>query len=211
MTTPPTSKQPDGREIRANVVQLEIREASVGAATRTVTGYAAIFNSETDICGMWIEKIAPGAFSASLATRDVLALYAHDTARVVGRASVGTLRVAEDSKGLKVEIDLPDTTDGRDLAVLIERGDVGGMSFGFNTRKQTWDETVEPPRRTIEEVDLYEVTITANPQYDDTEIKLRSQQILEHVREERGQHNRVGALSRISARRARQAHVERRI
>ena len=116
------------------------------------------------------------------------------------------MRLTEDDKGLAVEIDLPDTTDGRDLAVLIERGDVKGMSFGFITRKQTWDETVEPPKRTIEEVELYEVTITAFPQYPETEIGMRS---LEHFRDERRQHDRTGGGLRIAARRARQAQIER--
>lgn len=211
MTTPTNPKQPDCREIRAHVAQLEVREAGEGSAGRTITGYAAIFNSETDICGYWIEKIAPGAFSASLQSRDVLALYAHDTARIIGRRSSGTLRIAEDAKGLKVEIDLPDTNDGRDLAVLIERGDVTGMSFGFIATRQEWDETVSPPVRTLEEVELHEVTVTANPQYQDTELKLRSQLLLEQAREERAERNKLGARNRIALRRARQAHLERRI
>ncbi len=197
----------DGREQRAITLPIEVRTVAHGDGNgRTVRGYAAIFNSETDIGGYWREQIAPGAFTETLKTADVLALYSHRTDRVVGRSSAGTLRLQEDDKGLAVEIDLPDTTDGRDLAVLIERGDVNGMSFGFVTRKQEWDETVDPPLRTIREVELYEVTITAFPAYPDTEIGLRS---LEHVRNERREHNQAGALGRISARRARQAQLER--
>lgn len=202
----PTSKQPDGRERRVLDRPLEIRELTTNKDGHTVRGYAAIFDVDTDICGCWIETIAPGAFSTTLRSADVLALYSHRTDRVLGRTSSGTLRLTEDTRGLAVEIDLPDTTDGRDLAVLIERGDVKGMSFGFVTRKQTWDETVEPPRRTVEEVELIEVTITAFPQYPETEIGMRS---LEHFRDERRQHDRAGGSARISARRARQAQIER--
>jgi len=205
MTTP-TSKQPDGRERRVLDRQLEIRELATGENGRTVRGYAAVFSTETDVCGCWIETIAPGAFTKTLRSADVLALYCHREDRVLGRTSSGTLRLGEDDKGLWVEIDLPDTSDGRDLAVLIERGDVKGMSFGFVTRKQTWDETVEPPKRTVEEVDLYEVTITPFPQYPETEIGLRS---LQHARDERRQHNRAGASARMAQRRARQAQAER--
>lgn len=200
--------QTDGREIRANVAHLEVRDAAAGEGTRTVVGHAAVFNSETDICGYWTEVIAPGAFTRSLGEVDVVALYSHDTGRVIGRQSAETLRISEDDKGLKVEIDLPDTTDGRDLAVLIERGDVTGMSFGFCTRKCEWDETVEPPKRTILDVDLYEVTITAFPAYPDTEVGLRD---LEGARRERRDHNKTGARGRIAARRAKQAQIERRI
>lgn len=202
----PTAKQPDGRERRVLDRPLEIRELTAGADDRTVRGYAAIFDVATDVCGCWIETIAPGAFTATLRSADVLALYSHRTDRVLGRTSSGTLRLTEDSKGLAVEIDLPDTTDGRDLAVLIERGDVKGMSFGFITRKQQWDETVEPPKRTVQEVELIEVTITAFPQYPETEIGLRS---LEQFRDERRQHDRAGGGARIAARRARQAQIER--
>lgn len=206
MTTPATSKTADGRETRANVARFEIRAAGADDAGRTVVGYAAVFNSETDICGYWTEVVAPGAFARSLRENDVVALYSHDTGRVIGRMSAKTLRIAEDDKGLKVEIDLPDTGDGRDLAVLIERGDVTGMSFGFCTRKQEWDETVEPPKRTVLDVDLLEVTITAFPAYPDAEVGLRD---LEGARKERRGHNKVAAATRIAARRARQAQIER--
>lgn len=201
-----TSPKTEGREIRANVAQLEVRDAASDGGTRTVAGYVAVFGSETDICGWWTEIIAPGAFTRSLRENDVVAISSHDTARVIGRMSSKTMRLEEDDKGLKVEIDLPDTTDGRDLTVLIERGDIKGMSFGFITRKQEWDETVNPPKRTILDVDLVEVTITAFPQYADTEIGLRS---LEGARSERREHNKAGAAVRIAERRARQAQIER--
>jgi HK97 family phage prohead protease len=206
MPMPATKPTTDGREKRAILGQLELRAAGSTDEKRTVVGYAAVFNSETDICGYWTEVVAPGAFATSLRENDVVALYSHDTGRVIGRMSAKTLRIAEDDKGLKVEIDLPDTTDGRDLVVLIERGDITGFSFGFCTRKQEWDETVDPPKRTLLEVDLIEVTVTAFPQYDDTEIGLRD---LEGARNERRQHNKSGAATRIAARRARQAQIER--
>jgi uncharacterized protein len=201
-TKPMTAiNKPTDREMRVNVERLEVR-AGEGASTRTVVGYAAVFNSQADIYGCWTEVIAPGSFERSLRENDVVALYHHDGGRVLGRKSAETLRIREDAKGLAVEIDLPDTSDGRDLAVLIERGDVSGMSFGFITRKQEWDETVDPPKRTILDVDLREVTITAFPAYADTEVGLRS---LEGARRERREHNKAG----FAARRARQAQLER--
>lgn len=193
----------DGRETRAITRGLEIRSASDAGEGRTAAGYAALFNVETDIGGYWTEVIANGAFTKSLQERDILALHSHDTGRVVGRTGAGTLTLSEDATGLAFSNDLPDTSDGRDLAVQIERKDIAGMSFGFVTRKQEWDETIDPPKRTIIEADLREITYTALPAYPDTSVGLRS---LEQLREER---DRVVPAANLAARRARQAQMER--
>lgn len=206
MTTPSDRPKIDGRETRAISTSLEIRAEAAAGEARIATGHAILFNTETDIGGYWTETIAPGAFAKSLSERDVVALHSHDLGRVVGRKGAGTLTLREDAKGLAFENELPDTSDGRDLAVQIDRGDIPGMSFGFITRKQEWDETVEPPKRTILEADLYEITYTACPAYPDTTVGLRS---LEHARAERRDHNRAGATARIAERRARQAQIER--
>ena len=158
-------------ERRALAAPPEVRADDGAMVAR---GYAALFNSEADIGGYFREVIAPGAFTETLKNDDIRALIDHDTGRVIGRSSAGTLRLKEDDKGLSVEIDLPDTTDGRDLAVQLERGDISGMSFGFIVRHDEWDETSDPPTRTIHAVDLREVSAVAFPAYGDTEIALRS-------------------------------------
>jgi len=168
----------------------EVRATEQG---RTIGGYAAVFNSEADIGGYFREVIAPGAFADAL-SQDVRALVDHDSGRVIGRTKAGTLRLKQDDTGLAVEIDLPDTTDGRDLGTLIERGDVSGMSFGFIVTKQRWDETQDPPLRTIEAVDLREVSVVAFPAYDDTSIALRS---LDEARKERRKTNFSAAAKRL--------------
>ncbi|RVK61872.1 HK97 family phage prohead protease [Sinorhizobium meliloti] len=163
------------------MTKIEKRGGTLGVETRaedekrTLVGYAAVFNSDADIGGWWTERIAPGAFAESI-SGDVRALVDHDMGRVIGRTKSGTLRLSEDSKGLRVEIDIPNTTDGNDLWELVERGDISGMSFGFSVTKQSWDETIDPPTRTIEAVDLFEVSAVAWPAYDDTEIGKRSLQ-----------------------------------
>jgi HK97 family phage prohead protease len=180
------------REIRASAQPLAVK----GDGAKTIAGYAAVFNSPTSICDMWTEVVVPGAFTEALRSdRDVLALYSHELERLLGRQSAGTLRLTEDDRGLAVEIDLPDTSDGRDVGVLVERGDLKGMSFGFCVTKQEWDETVTPPKRTIMAVDLYEVTVTADPAYEDTEIGMRS---LEAARRDRRTKNFTAAGRRVA-------------
>lgn len=141
---------------------------------RTLVGYAAVWNSDTTIGDYFIERIAPGAFTKALRTADVLALVSHDYGRVLGRTKSKTLRLWEDERGLKVEIDVPDTTDGNDLWTLVDRGDVSGMSFSFRATKQEWDEFGHIPKRTVIEAELYEVTATPLPAYPDTSLAKRS-------------------------------------
>jgi HK97 family phage prohead protease len=186
-------------ETRTLIRTPEVRATENG---RTIGGYAAVFNSRANIGGYFEEVIAPGAFDDAL-MQDVRALVDHDTGRVIGRTKAGTLRMKQDDMGLAVEIDLPDTTDGRDLATLIERGDVSGMSFGFVVTKETWDETMEPPMRTIQALDLREVSVVAFPAYDDTSIAMRSlEKSREMTKAERAEHNRLKAEARIAERKA---------
>ena len=186
----------------------EVRATEKG---RTIGGYAAIFGSTADIGGHFREVIAPGAFADAL-SQDVRALIDHDSGRVIGRSTAGTLRMSQDATGLAVEIDPPDTSDGRDLVTLIERGDVSGMSFGFIVTKQTWDETGDIPTRTIQAVDLREVSVVAFPAYDDTSIALRSLEgIREDARKQQAEHNRLKAEARIAERKAAAEQKFRRI
>jgi len=187
-----TTKPDGGAEQRSLIRPVEFRAGVGGAAT--VTGYAAVFGDTADIGGYFREIIARGAFTNTLRTADVRAYFDHDRGRVLGRSTSGTLRLQEDQKGLAVEIDLPDTSDGRDVKELIQRGDVSGMSFGFSVLRQEWDETLDPPTRTILEVELREVSIVSEPAYEGTSIALRS---LEDARKERRQQNFNAAAKRI--------------
>ncbi len=135
-----------------------------------LVGVAAPFNVQTRISD-FSEVIAPGAFARSLADgRDVLALADHDTGRVLGRTRSGSLELRETAAGLEYSLTLPDTSIGRDLRALAQRGDLGGVSFGFTAVRETWAGEV----RTLHEVTLHEVSIvSAWPAYDATTVNLR--------------------------------------
>lgn len=145
----------------------------VHARGRRLEGYAATFGSEANL-GSFVETIEPGAFRGSL-SGDVLALLDHDTGKVLGRTRSGTLRLFEDTRGLGFSLDLPDTQAGRDVTALAERGDLGGMSFGFNVPKggEHWTGN----RRSLRTVGLREISaVSAWPAYPDTSIALRALQ-----------------------------------
>lgn len=148
---------------------------------RKLVGYAALFNTPADIAGMFREQIAPGAFAEAIGRDDVRALMNHDANMVLGRNRADTLRMSEDERGLRVEIDMPDTQIARDLTASMERGDINQMSFGFIARHQEWDDNEDPPLRTIREAELFDVSVVTYPAYEETEVGLRN---LHHYRQE---------------------------
>lgn len=150
---------------------------------RTLVGYAATFysisNPDTEYA-LWdnmVERIMPTAFNRALAeSQDVLALFDHDPAQLLGRVASGTLKLSVDGVGLRYEVALPDTSLGRDLAVWIARGDVRGASFGFRATSTKLIE--QPDGRTIREVhdcDLRDVGPVVRPAYGATTADIRSE------------------------------------
>lgn len=160
-----------------SVAGLEVRAASPETNNKPgLRGYAAVFNSETELFPGVSEQIAPGAFATDLAANaDIRALIDHDTGRVVGRTKSGTLTLREDKKGLLMDLDLPDTQEARDLMVSVERGDIDQMSFGFRARSDQWERRDgKNDLRTVLDAELLEVSIVAFPAYPDAEVSKRS-------------------------------------
>jgi uncharacterized protein len=152
-------------------VALEVRTAG----RSKLEGYAALFNSMSEDLGGFVEVIRPGAFRRALAGKpDVMALYEHDTRHILGRTKADTLKLAEDAKGLHFEIDVPDTSTGRDLLVSVGRGDIRGASFAFTAREDVWTQGNSGLIRELIDVDLLDVTVTATPAYSDTEVARRA-------------------------------------
>jgi uncharacterized protein len=143
-----------------------------GGDSPKITGYAAVFDTWTDIGGMFREKVAPGAFKKSLKEADVRALWNHDPNYVLGRNKAGTLNMKEDDKGLRVEIDPVDSGWSRDLLKSMSRGDVNQMSFGFTVNKA--DDDYEESTRVLRDVSLFDVSVVTYPAYPTTTAQVRS-------------------------------------
>ena len=151
-------------ETRIQATKFELRELENGSGM-TFSGYAAVFNSPSEPLP-FREKIAPGAFTRSLNARnDIKMLWNHESGQVLGSTRAGTLRMEEDSYGLRVTADLPDTTAGRDAAYLLKRGDIDSMSFGFSVPKDGDEWSADGQERTLKSVRLHEVSIVAFPAY----------------------------------------------
>lgn len=138
-------------------------------------GYAALFNKVSEDMGGFREKIAPGAFTKTIAEGDVRALFNHDPNFVLGRTKSGTLDLEEDERGLKMSVTPPSTTWARDLMETIARGDVDQQSFAFRTIKDHWDNPAEgTPMRTLLEVQLFDVSPVTYPSYSQTSVEVRA-------------------------------------
>lgn len=181
------------RGFEARIWPAEVRIERRGEDEAPVgVGHAAVFDKLSVDLGGFREKIDPGTFKDAIKEDDVRALFNHDENHVLGRNVVAkTLRMAEDKEGLAVEVDMPDTTIGRDVVTLIERGDVSGMSFGFRTVKDEWEhgEDGEPDIRTLKKVRLFDVSFVTFPAYPDTDAAVRAyaawrQEIQEQMEDE---------------------------
>lgn len=167
--------------------QLEIREDEQG--NKILSGYAVKWEKKSHVMGYYRkfrEQFRQGAFTDSLQNDDQRFLWAHDTSKVLGRTKNGTLRLIEDSIGLRFELTLPDTTLGEDTYKTIKRGDVDGVSFGFSMINEEIEEPDDDLMlRTVTKAKLFEVSAVAFPAYPDSEVSARGYDPYKNIIEER--------------------------
>ena len=158
----------------AGSIERRAAVAELRAAGRKLEGYAAIFGQTARI-GTFDETIRQGAFTGTLADGgDKLALVDHDPTRLLARTAAGTLRLAQDSRGLAFEMDLPDTSLGRDIRALAETRNLGGMSFAFTV--PAGGDAWQGDQRELRAVALHEISVVqAFPAYSGTTVSARSQ------------------------------------
>lgn len=164
------------REIRNFHIKTKEVRAAEEEKGKTLIGTAAVFNSRSEDLGGFVEIIAPGAFTKTLAeNRKIKALAHHEWDQVLGAVASGTLRLKVDDVGLQVEVDPPNTTYANDLLESVGRGDIDGMSFAFEPIIDDWEYNRETDEmvRTLKEVRLYEVSFVAYPAYSATTVGLR--------------------------------------
>ena len=163
-------------EVRKSSVVKEQREFRMENAEyegKTVRGYAAVYNSDSEWMGGFYEQIATGAFDDVL-DNDVRAYFNHDENLLLGRVSSGTLRIGTDKRGLYYEVDLPNTTYANDLVELMKRGDVNQSSFAFLIDQDRWEQRDGKTYRIIEKVSrLLDVSPVAQPAYPDATSELK--------------------------------------
>jgi len=157
-----TPRAPETRTIDVDVQNIDTRG-------RTLVGYAAVYGAESRDLGGFTETIRPAAF-ARVMDADVRALLNHDPNQVLGRTRCGTLRLSDEARGLRFEVDLPTSPLGDNVREAVKRGDIDGASFRFIVGEEQWD----GDKRTIVTVkELQDVTVATYGAYPDASVELR--------------------------------------
>jgi HK97 family phage prohead protease len=188
----------------AAFTDLEMKPQKKGFKFR---GHAAVFDEEAVIdeipgLGVLTESVQRGAFRKVLQQpANIPFTLEHDPKMVYATTKSGRLKLAEDTKGLAVDADLPDTSLARDLQALVEADVVTGMSFGFVTGPRT-NHRIETRSNGRHRVltgfkKLLDVCATWDPTYPSAEAQFRSQAMLYVNSPEDWQHLLMGAYPQL--------------
>lgn len=135
-----------------------LQRAAVSDDGGSISGLAAVFATPNS----YNERIAPGAFSATLSEHTARGtvpamLLGHDPHAPVGRWS----RIEEVPEGLAVEGTISKATErSREARVLVAEKLVDGLSIGFQAVESTRD---DDGMRTLTRIELHEISLVSCP------------------------------------------------
>lgn len=173
---------------------LRIREATDGAESRTIEGYALKFGVRSRLlCDWWnnyYEVLEPGCVTREMLDKqDIKLTMFHDRQLVLARSNKGngTLSYEVDKVGVKFWAEMPHTVDGDKALELVSRGDIAGCSFIYSTDEGDSENAVSYERldekgddgedillRHVKRIDnVYDFTITTDPAYEQTDVSKR--------------------------------------
>ena len=154
-----------------------------------VTGRPIVYNSKTDLG--WFDEIIESGALDSADLRDVRFLVNHDLSKIpLARSrnnnANSTMQLMPDVEGLaiRVNLDVKNNSDARNLYSAIERGDISGMSFMFSIDDEEWEnlESDHPLRRIKRISNVVEVSAVTFPAYESTEISVRNKEALDSAK-----------------------------
>lgn len=151
----------------------ELRSSENDNSIGQIAGYAIVWDTPSTNLP-FTEIISKGALNG-VNLSDVLALYNHDFANVLGRVDAGTLKLNVDDHGLHFVLDIPDTTLGHDVYTNIKNGNLRGLSFRFTIANggEQWKQINGQPTRVISKIaTMREISLVSVPAYDDTSVEV---------------------------------------
>ena len=174
-------------------MEVELRED--GTTQRYISGYAVVFEQYSrSFYDEWVEIVDRKAF-ANTDMSDVVMVVDHsqEVGDVLARSrnGVGTLDISVDEHGVKFRFAVPDTTVGRDIVELIERGDISECSFAFWVKADEWrydvpfGDTTMDERRILEVARLADLSIVVRGAYPTTSVAVDERALVGVMRKER--------------------------
>ncbi|TGA99022.1 phage major capsid protein [Sporolactobacillus shoreae] len=167
-------------EIRAHEVELS------GSEGLKVSGYVNKTDQLSQPLGSvkkFREKIAKGAFTRALRNtkRDIDFLTNHDAQSILASTRNQSLSLVEDDEGLFMSAEITPTSFGKDTFELVKSGILKNMSFGFRSLKDSWQQVGNEMVRTVEELELIEVSVVRDPAYSQSTISARGLDVIEEI------------------------------
>lgn len=209
-------------EVRSlDVPVTEVRALPAEDGGYTIEGHAAVFDSNSYPLpdgrgGTFVEQVKRGAFRKALQNPEgpVSALVNHDPNLLLAStgATPPTLELWEDPRGLRFRARVAPTSYAEDLRVLMERGDVAGMSFGFTVESDRWWQDGEGrTRRDIQRIGrLTDVSVvTASPAYPEPQSGITSREAdVPHEEATASENTATGGPSAAASARDRRRRLE---
>ena len=168
----------DKVELRA--FTFEVRAEQDDAHGNILTGRPIVYDSRTDLG--WYDEIIENGALQDTDLRDVRFLVNHNTdmiplARSRNNNANSTMQMSVDDEGMliRVDLDVENNSEAKNLYSAVERGDIDGMSFMFTVDGDTWDDIEsEHPVRTITAIGkVLEVSAVTFPAYEAPSISAR--------------------------------------
>lgn len=129
------------------------------------------------------ETIAPGVFAKAISNASRIDfLSQHDKTQILSTTDNKSLQLQETEKGLEMRADISSTTWGKDTFQLIKDGIIKGMSFGMRVSDDNWSMGSDGiPMRTINGINLFEISAVRNPAYKSSEIEARDIDVINDI------------------------------
>lgn len=168
--------------MKMNRIERSFKEIRANENSRTIEGYAVVFDSWSRDLGGFQEIIRSSAITQELLNEsDIIMNQNHDDNQMLARWTMGegTLRLSLDEKGLRFEFEAPETERGNELLWNIRSGNLFECSFAFslpdNSSCQRWfrDESGALKREIVEIGGLYDCSIVVTAAYPATSVANR--------------------------------------
>lgn len=166
-------------ELRVNPTSIKTNEDG----SMTVSGYVNKTEQKSNMLGRtqkFTEVIKRGAWQKAIdAAKEIHFLAEHDNKKILASTRNGSLQLREDDQGLYMEATISPTSWGKDYYQLIKDGILQNMSFGFRAIKDSWRNMGDHFERTVNDLELFEVSVVRDPAYSSSTISARGIDLVE--------------------------------